>query len=452
MWGRPPAPTQTTETANQTMKILTAIAIAAALAAAALLGGVARESRSATSAPVTPAQTASLGSEFGSTDTVSLLLRLQDAARARPDDAQTQAFLGLAYAQRARETGDPAFYTRAAGVLRRAHELDPKNVYALTGLGGIALSRHRFAEALEIGRAARAAAPTSASPFGVVGDALLELGRYREAFAKFDRMSALKPNASSYSRVSYARELSGDVPGAIEAMELALDASIGRPEAYAWTAVELGKLHWSVGRIRESASHYRLALQVVPGYAPALDALARVEAAQGRLPRALALQRRAVEAIPLPQYVIQLGDLLAAAGKPAAAKEQYALVGAIERLQVANGVTTDLETALFRLDHGIKLRQSLALARKARAARPSVVGDDVLAWALARNGRCSEARVASDRSLRLGQRDATFFFHRGMIERCLGETTAAKTWFARALDLNPHFSILWSPVARKAIS
>ena len=373
------------------MKILVTVILSAGLLLAGLLGGVVSESRSAGPAPVDQTQAAALRSEFGSADTVSLVRRLQDQARARPDDAQTNALLGLAYAQRARETGDAAFYSRADAVLRRAHELDARNVYALTGLGGIALARHRFADALRIGRAAQAAAPGSAAPYGVVGDAQLELGRYRAAFATFDRMAALKPNASSYSRVSYARELRGDVAGAIEAMELALDASIGRPEATAWIAVELGKLHWSVGRVAESASHYRFALQVVPGYVPALDALARVEAARGHTTRAIALQRRAVESIPLPSYVAQLGDLLASAGRPVEAREQYALVGSIERLQVANGVKVDLETALYRTDHGIRLRDSLSLARRAHAERPSVVGDDVLAWALARNGRCGEA-------------------------------------------------------------
>ena len=435
------------------MRFVIAAIIVTALAAGALLGGVVRESRSAEPvAPTSAVQAESLRSEFGSGDTVSLLRRLQGEARARPDSAQTNALLGLAYAQRARETGDAAYYTRAEAVLRRAHELEPKNVYALTGLGGLALARHRFADALEIGREARAAAPSSAAPYGIVGDALTELGRYDEAFAAFDRMAALKPNASSYSRVSYAREVTGDVPGAIETMELALDASIGRPEASAWTAVELGKLHWSVGRVSPAAASFKLALQLVPGYAPALDALARVEAARGRTERAIALQRQAVEAIPLPHLVAQLGDLLAVAGRPADAKEQYALVGAIEQLQIASGVETDLETALFRIDHGIRLRETLRLARAARAARPSVLGDDVLAWALVRNGRCDEARVASERSLRLGQRDAGFFFHRGMIERCLGNRDAARKWFTRALDLNASFSILWAPVARKAVS
>jgi hypothetical protein len=36
-----------------------------------------------------------------------------------------------------------------------------------------------------------------------------------------------------------------------------------------------------------------------------------------------------------------------------------------------------------------------------------------------------------------------------MIERCLGDGAAVRTWFRRALALNPRFSILWASVARK---
>jgi hypothetical protein len=39
-----------------------------------------------------------------------------------------------------------------------------------------------------------------------------------------------------------------------------------------------------------------------------------------------------------------------------------------------------------------------------------------------------------------------------MIERCLGHDAAARTWFARALARNPHFSLLWAPVARRAVA
>jgi tetratricopeptide (TPR) repeat protein len=165
--------------------------------------------------------------------------------------------------------------------------------------------------------------------------------------------------------------------------------------------------------------------------------------------RAIALERRAVAAIPLPQYVGFLGDLYQATVRPRLAQRQYALIGAIEQLLRANGVKVDLEIALFDVDHGIALRHALRLARIGQRDRPSIDGDDVLAWALTRNGRCDEALGYSKRALRLGTLDALKFFHRGMIERCVGHQAEARLWLSRALDLNPHFSVLWAPVARK---
>ena len=109
----------------------------------------------------------------------------------------------------------------------------------------------------------------------------------------------------------------------------------------------------------------------------------------------------------------------------------------------------DLDIALFDADHGVALPHALALARKGYANRPSVFGDDVLGWALARNGRCGEALRYSQRSLRLGTQDALKLFHRGWIAACLGNGAEAAGWYRRALALNPRFSILWAPVARK---
>jgi hypothetical protein len=150
--------------------------------------------------------------------------------------------------------------------------------------------------------------------------------------------------------------------------------------------------------------------------------------------------------------VAQLGDLLHAAGRKRDARAQYDLVRVIQRVQAANGVNSDLETALYRTDHGIRLGETLALARLAHVRRPSVAGDDVLAWALARNGLCNRALASSKRALRLGTQDALKLFHRGMIERCLGNRAAGNAFLHRALALNQHFSVLWAPVARKAVS
>jgi tetratricopeptide (TPR) repeat protein len=419
------------------MKLRLAIGgVAAALVAATLLlGGVLRGGGDGGSAPAAAALARSPYS----------LARLQAEVRSRPS-SRGYALLGLAYEQRARATADPRFYTLADGVLRKAAADDP---LAVVGRGSLALSRHRFRDALALGRRAVALEPSSARGYGVLGDALIELGRYREAFRTFDTMVSYRPDDASYARVSYARELRGNVPGAIAAMRLALDASAGQREPFAWTAVQLGKISWSVGDGRTAERWYREALHAIPGYVYALDARALVEAARGRLAHAIALERRAADTVPQPQFVSNLGDLYAVAGNRAAARRQYALIGAIRRLLRANGVRTDLETAQFDVDHGVHLERTVAEARAARAARPSIDGDDTLAWALARNGRCTEALHWSRRALRLGTRDATKLFHRGMIERCLGDRVAARSWFRRALALNPHFSLLWAPVARR---
>jgi tetratricopeptide (TPR) repeat protein len=377
--------------------------------------------------------------------------QLQARLRRNPRDAHAYALLGVAYEQRARETGDPTYYTKAGGVLHRALTLAPKDLVATNGLGSLALSRHRFRAALALGRRSLRLSRTTAVTYGIVGDALLELGRYPAAFRAFDTMAALKPGLASYSRIAYGRELLGQTAGAIQAMQLAVDAATSEPEPTAWTHWQLGKLYWSLGRLEAAEHQYRAALAAFPNYVYALDALAQVEAARGHTAQAISLERRAVDDIPLPQFVGLLGDLYRSQGNLALARRQYALVGVIQRLLVANGVKTDLETALFDVDHGIRLRHALALARRAQADRPSIDGDDVLAWALARNGRCEEALGWSRQALRLGTLDALKLFHRGMIERCLGHRASARRYLHRALALNPHFSIVWSPVARKAL-
>ncbi len=382
-------------------------------------------------------------------DTPSLIAALQQALRRNGEDVRALDSLGFAYLQRAREIADPSYYPKAQGVLQRALALSPGDNLATAGLGSLSLSRHRFRDALILGRRTLAGAPRSGRNWGIVGDALLELGRYPEAFRAFDAMVRVEPGLPAYARISYARELLGHPRTAIEMMQRAVAESNFEREPYAWTSVQLGKLYWSIGRIDAAALQYRRALAIFPGYVYGLDALAQVEAARGHFPRAIALEQRAVNRTPLPQFVTTLGDLLRVSGRRAQAERQYALMDVIARLLRANGVKTDLELALFDVDHGIRLPAALELARVSYRDRPSIDGDDVLAWTLARNGHCGEARHYSVRALRLGTRDALKYFHRGMIERCLGNRSAARSWLRRSLHQNAHFSLIWAPVARR---
>ena len=428
-------------------RLMFGAAAACLTAAALLLGGAFRESSGAS-----PALVRATPLDARSGETVAVVAELQAKVRANPNDVKALDSLGLAYQQRARESGDPSYYAKSDEALHRALRLAPRDLIATSGLGSLALSRHRFRQALALGRRAQSISPTTARNFGVIGDALVELGRYREGFRAFDKMAGIRPDVSSYARISHARELLGDVSGAISAMKLAVDASAGQGETEAWAHVQLSKIYFSVGDLAAARAELLRALHAFPGSSYALDALARVEAARGRYGAAISREQDAVERIPLPQYVSMLGDLYRVTGRERQARRQYSLIHVIERLLVANGVKTELETALFDVDHGIRLRASLALARVAQRERPSIDGDDVLAWALERNGLCSEAQHYSRRALRLGTRDALKMFHRGMIERCLGNHAEAARWFADALRLNPQFSLLWAPVARRYTS
>jgi tetratricopeptide (TPR) repeat protein len=234
-------------------------------------------------------------------------------------------------------------------------------------------------------------------------------------------------------------------------MQLALDASGGVPEPTAWAHVELAKLALGDGRVAAAAGHVRAALTVFPGYVLALEQEARVQAAEGRLAAAVATARRAVASAPLPQFVALLGDLLEREGRTADAARQRATVAAIDRLLAANGLRTDLESAVFRADHRIAPAETVRLARRAQAARPSIYGDDALGWALARAGRCAEAERWGDRALRLGTKDALLYFHRGYAAGCAGDRGAMRAWYGKALRQSQAFSVRWTPVARRAL-
>jgi tetratricopeptide (TPR) repeat protein len=386
---------------------------------------------------------------LASDDSAGYVSRLEQRLSSRSGDPDTFLLLGFAYQQRARETGDPSFFSLSERALRRAQRSRTAADLADTGLAALAVSRHRFGAAVSLARGALRGDPKNGTAYGALGDGLLNLGRYGRAFAAYDRMAELSPSVGSYARIAHARELVGRPRAAAEALRLAftLDDSLLEHRAAAY--VQLGNIGFGVGRLGPASRAYRAALAARPGQVQAQAGLARVAAARGRYEHAAALWRRVVARLPLPQYAIWQGDVLSAAGRRSEARRAYALVDATAQIQQANGVRTELQTALFDLDRGRRLRDALARARAEYARAPSIDAADVLAWALVRNGRCEEALGYSRRALRLGTRDALKQFHRGMIERCLGHAGEARRWFAQALETNPHFSLIWGPVARR---
>jgi tetratricopeptide (TPR) repeat protein len=382
----------------------------------------------------------------------SLITSLQARLKVLRDDWRSLARLGMAYVQEARVTANPASYPQADDALHRSLELNASgNFDALTGLAALAAARHDFSGALAWGEKAARTNPYSAEAYAVIGDAQVELGRYRKAFATFQQAVDLKPELSTYARASYAWELQGDTANAIAAMNLALQAA-ATPADAAWAGSQLGDLYFGSGRLDRAEAAYREAIVRDTAFIPPHAGLAKVKAARGETDAAIAGLDWVVTRYPSPEYVIALGDLYTVAGMPTEADRQFALVHAEERLLQANGVNVDLEIALFDADHGVDLAHGLAAARAEWARRQSIHVADALAWQLHANGRDREALAYADRALRLGTRNALFFFHRGMIEQSLGNLGDARRDLASALEINPHFSILWARTAARTLS
>jgi tetratricopeptide (TPR) repeat protein len=433
-------------------RILLVIGLAVTVFGLGGIGPLRRVREEPSAPPSVEAASALLGRPvIGSGSVAALIDGLERRLGAVPLDWRALAQLGMAYVQQARITGNPSYYPKAEGVLRRSLAVrDVANVDAMIGMAALATARHDFAAALRWGLRAKALDPDDATIYGLIGDAHVELGRYEEAFHAFQQMVDLRPDLSSYARASYAWELQGSDRNAVEAMQLALQAAVA-PADVAWASSQLGDLHFNGGRLQDARLHYRRALGADDSFVPARVGLARVDAADGRVGAAIRGYRWAVERYPTPEYVISLGDLFTVAGERERAGQQYALLEVQERLLRANGVNVDLEFALYHADHRVDLRQGLASAEAEWARRRSVHVADALAWSLYANGRYEEALGYADQALRLGTRDALFFFHRGMIERALGKDRAARRDLARALAINPHFSILWSGQAERVL-
>jgi tetratricopeptide (TPR) repeat protein len=390
-------------------------------------------------------------SSRSNTSTDAQIQTLQARLRSHPEDGGAYTQLALVYLQKARENGDPTYYQKTEEALDKALKSQPDDYVSVSASGALALARHQFHAALESGEKARQLNPDRAYAYGVIADAQIELGQYSEAVETLQAMVDLRPDMSSYSRISYIRELNGDISGAMDMIQRAVDGGTTNLESTAWVRTQLGNLYFNTGNVDQAEAEYQRTLQDRPNYVYAMAGLGRVQAAQGNMAEAIKLLEKAVAIMPMPEFVITLGDLYQTTGQPEKADQQYKLVATIEKLYRANGVDMDMEIALFNADHDQNLPETLALARKAYANRPSIHGADALAWALYKTGNYKEAQKYSQEALKLGTKDALKLFHAGMIALKLGDDAQARAYLEDALSINPHFSILYADEALRML-
>lgn len=428
--------------------LLPAAALAVVLTLGALAFGRVDEAPR-TTRTAAPAADAPLD-RIGAGDLARGVTGLQAHLRDQPKDARGWATLGTAYVEQARTGGDPTRYPQAGKALARSLALQPRgNDAALAGRAALAAARHDFRGALRDAEAALKVNPFSERALASRIDALVELGSYSKALAAAEEADGRRPGIPVFTRYAYVLELRGDIKGARRVLGRALD-SASSPGDTAYVATALGQLEWSQGAYPPALRHFTTALRADPRYLPALEGRARAQAAQGDLKGAERGLEAVVQRLPLPGQLVALGEFYQARGRTAEARAQYELIGTWTELARANGVDTDLDTALALADHGDRA-EALGAARAEWKQRQTVHTADALAWALHVNGRSKEALAYLGESAPPGCRNALFLYHRGMIERAAGRTDPARRSLAAALDINPQFSPIGSRAARAAL-
>ncbi len=388
----------------------------------------------------------------------------QSVAARNPKDAQAYAALGAAYFQRARETGDVADYQLAEDSLNKSLDLvsaDFSADAALQTMAEVCMGEHRFADALHYAQKALSLGTGDVSPFAIVGDAYADMGEYEKAADAYGRLTprdmSLAPRAAYArdSRLSYLKFIHGDTSAAISLMKTAITEGVEaqlQSENLAWLYYELGEYETEAGEANSADTAYLQALNIHPGDYRALAALAKLRANHGRYAEAIVLYQKAIAVVPMPLYISELGDLYAISGNQADAEKQYALVKYIGLLGRINQVLHNRDLALFDADHDRNLGEAVDLAQKELEIRHDVYTWDALAWALYKNGKMTEAASASQKALKFGTRDSLLLYHAAMIAEGLGHREEARNEMKEALQINPHFHLLYANMAQQRLA
>ena len=377
-------------------------------------------------------------------------------ARVARDSLSARDFAELSrlFLQRSRARGGDGDLRHAEAHARHSLRLRKgRNAEAFQVLASSLMGQHRFAEARTVAEQLVALDSAYRPARAMLGEIQLELGAYDEARRTFGMLFTSRGDLSVAPRYARWEELRGRPAEARRLLrEARAEASRqhGMPGAHiAWFYWRLGDLALRQGRLREAEKELGAGLAVAPDDHRLLDALARAAVARGRWSEAIAYGERAIARTLDPATLGLLYQVYTASGDSAKAEEYYR---ALSVSVLGQPETFHRLWGLLLLDRGRQVPTVLARAEREIAVRRDVYGWDLLAWALYRSGRPSEAREKMRHALALGTRDASLFYHSGMIEAALGRRAEARRHLKTALEINPQWHPFQPAEARQVLA
>ncbi len=371
---------------------------------------------------------------------------LMAALKKDPQDPKANIKLANLYIQEARETGNRVYYDKAAmHCVNTILKNDSLDFNALVYKSLIYLSQHHFADGLTAALKAQAVNPYNAYVYGLKVDSYVELGMYDSAIANADRMVAIRPDLTSYSRISYLREIFGNYKSAIEAMKMAAEAGGRGDEHTEWTRSQLGALYEKVGDYKTAQSLYETSLSMRPDYPYAIAGMARLAQAKGDYKTSIALYERADSLISDNSFKEELVDLYRTTGNNAKADETAKAV--IEDLSkdakagdkdesIGHYADRELAYAYLKIKNNDKALEHALLEYNRRPDNIDV--NETVAWVYYNRGEYDKALPYIKVALKTNSKNPVLLGRAGLIYFKSGDKQQAKTLLQEAIASNAY--------------
>lgn len=368
---------------------------------------------------------------------------------AEPGDGAAVVYLSDALLRMQRVNNDASPVVDAERRLQAFLAKVPSHYDARRMLTAVLLSQHRYGDAIAEANRLRAIDPNDAWNYGAIGDGYMELGDYDRAFEAYDRMGQIKPGPPAYARVSYGLEIKGDLEGAIEYMQRAVDGTTANDaESLAWHLAQLGDLYLQIGRLPQARLQYERAAATFPGHPFAVAGLAKIRVLDGDLKGARLMLQAELAKSPSSGFAMTIGDLSLAIGDTAGAEPYYRMAEQIERAALAGGAAEPQVLSRFFSERDRHVAEAVTLAEQATRSRRDIFTMDAAAFAYLKAGDLDNARQASGEALRTGSRDARILWHAAEVAAASGDPAAAAQLLGRiqapqaVADLNVRRNIL----------
>ncbi len=379
-------------------------------------------------------------------------MKLKKAIEADANDFASRLDLAELFFVEARNTGEHEYYFGAAlhlldKLLVQQDRIKDEDIkFRATSLkASVLLSLHHFDEALKVGEQAILLNPYNAGAYGVLVDANVELGNYADAVLLSDKMVSIRPDLRSYSRISYLREIHGEVQGAIEAMKMAIEAGYPGYETTEWCRITLGHIYENYGNLDSAEWQYQTALQYRENYPFALAGLASVQEKRGEFTEAEKNLLQAIEVQPEESFLAQMADLKLAQGKTAESKEwaDKALrqMNALQK----EGVHVGMEYAHMILQLTGNADEAIENAMTEYSYRSANIDmNKVLAWAYYVKKDWAKAKDHMLKATATNSQNPELIAIAGLIKIKTGDEQEGKEWINAATKSNPfmHQSLL----------